>query len=320
MTARSAGYDPPTWMAQLPCVTYQKILKSAEVLYRNAVAAVNTSGEFVEVVGTDPTLICYGFHDLADADSLTGDGTKEAKVASGCKLLVAGATITQADEGKIAYAVDDQTFSLSSNSGVRPVMGVLRKFVSSTAGYVEINPILSRLLMLESTGFSTLAPVLFSLYDFREVDSSSDVGDTTANGGLLSSNTTPILRGNAAETQEISWATGNVDPIAVQKSLPSDFDGSSDVTVDLWVNSGTTNAATFTVETGWDGAALVSDTADDSSTKSATTHKITATIAAADIPDTASNLTLVLTPATHATDTIQLQGMRVNYKRKLLTV
>lgn len=166
---------------------------------------------------------------------------------------------------------------------------------------------------------STQAHIPLSLYDFREVDASSDVGNAAANGGLLASDTTPILRGNAAESQEISWAAGNVDPIALQTTLPPDFDGSANVTLELWVNSGTTNGASFTVETGWDGGALVSDAVDDSATKSATTHKVTATIAAADVPDTAAFLTLVLTPPTHATDAIQLLGARLLYKRKLLT-
>ncbi len=142
MTARTSGYDPRTWVAQLPSTTYQQILASGQVAFRNAVIALNSSGEFVEITGADPSLIAYGFHDLASADSLTGDGAKEAIVSSGCKLLV-GSGLAQSDEGKTVFTVDDQTFSLSSNGGARPVMGVLRKFVSSTAGYVEIHPELS---------------------------------------------------------------------------------------------------------------------------------------------------------------------------------
>lgn len=153
-----------------------------------------------------------------------------------------------------------------------------------------------------------------SLYSFREVSSGGDVGAIAAIGGVLASDTTPIMRGDAAETAEISWATGNTDIIATHITLPKDFSGASDVTVELQVYSGTTNAATFTVETGWDGAALVSDTATDGAA-SATKHTITATIAAADIPDSARNLTLILTPAAHAADAIQLAGVCVVYER-----
>ena len=320
MTALSSGHKPATWVSPWPSTAYQKPVHSGSVIYNNAVVAKNTSGEWVPA-SADNTLIAYGFARLIDAESITGDGTAEMVVDAGCKLVTfTGTSITQANEGDTVFSVDDQTASLSSSSGARPVMGVLEKYVSATSGYVSIHPLQSKLLTVEVTEASTVAPLTFSLFDFREVDGSSDVGNIAAIGGVLASNTTPILRGNAAETQEISWATGNVDPIAVQRSLPASFDGTGAVTVNLWVYSGSTDAATFTVESGWDGGALVSDTADDSATKSGTIHKITATIAASDIPDTASNLTLVLTPGTHGSDTIQLIGMRLDHKRKLLTV
>ena len=161
--------------------------------------------------------------------------------------------------------------------------------------------------------------VPINMHSFREVDGSGDVGAIAANGGILASDTTPIMRADAAESVEISWATGNVDPIATSFMLPPDFDGTADAVLDLIVSSGTTDAATIVVETGWDGGALVSDSTSDTATKSATAHTLAVTIAAADIPDTASRVTIALTPPTHATNAIQLHGARLKYKRKLLT-
>lgn len=157
--------------------------------------------------------------------------------------------------------------------------------------------------------------ILFSLNDFREVDANSDVGAIAANGGLLASDTTPILRGNAAETQEVSWAASNSDAIAAQTALDFDFNGKDDILVELDVSSGTTDPASFTCETGWDGGALVSDTITDGA-KSETIHTITGSIAAADIPDNARRLTIVLTPAAHTTDAIILQNVRLGYLPK----
>jgi hypothetical protein len=157
------------------------------------------------------------------------------------------------------------------------------------------------------------ASILLSLDDFRECDANGDVGAIAANGGLLASDTTPILRGAASLiSQEISWAAGNADPIRCQVALPEDFDGRNDVLVDLWgYSGGTTNAVSFTVASSWDGGATVSDTA--IGLASATSHRLTATIAASDIPDGASFVTLLLTPAAHATDTMQLQAARVRH-------
>jgi hypothetical protein len=155
------------------------------------------------------------------------------------------------------------------------------------------------------------------MHEFREVDANGDVGNLAAHGGILASDSTPILRGGTNEAQELSWATGNTDIVAVNKSCPLDFDGASDVTVRLWVSSGAAgpDPATFTIESTWDGAAIVSDTASDGAAGAAI-HEITATIAAADVPDTPDYVTFELTPAAHANDAIQLHGFRVEYAGK----
>jgi hypothetical protein len=217
----------------------------------------------------------------------------------------------------VVYALDDHTIADNSNGGTLQPAGIFMGMEED--GLVRIYVGHAAAMELYQTLLTVPGSILFSLNDFREVDANSDVGAIAANGGILASDTTPILRGNAAETQEISWATGNVDGIATQIELPDDFDGSAPCTLEVWVNSGTTDAASFVVETGWDGGALVADAVDDSATKSATTHKATATIAAADIPDTASFLTLVLTPPTHATNAIQLLAARLRYQRKPIT-
>jgi hypothetical protein len=249
-----------------------------------------------------------------------------------------GDAIAAADVGKVCYVVDDQTVALTSNTSTRGIAGFITE-VRGGVPYVFMGPHVAGMIVIAAseasqldtaqtdidaleanvTNLQTDAAIGFcdiSLNDFREVDASGDVGAITANGGILASDTTPILRGDANETAEIVWATGNVDPISAQLVLPPDFDGAANVTVDLWVRSGSTNAATFTVESGWDGGALVTDSASDAGTLSAALHKITATIAAADIPNTARLLTLVLTPTNaHATDVYALLGAAVNFTR-----
>lgn len=157
-----------------------------------------------------------------------------------------------------------------------------------------------------------------SLASFREA-TAGDVGNIAANGGLLASDSTPVLSGTGSTvSQQILWAASNVDQILVDVSLGEDFDGRDDVLVDLLVASGgTTNLASFTVATNWDGAAAdVSDAATDPAA-STTYHWITATIAAADIPDTAGTVTIALTPAAHGTDTIALKAVRLRYVPRL---
>ncbi len=155
--------------------------------------------------------------------------------------------------------------------------------------------------------------ILLSLVNFREA-TAGDPGAIAAVGGLLASDSTPALSGTGATvSQQVSWATGNTDQILIDTSLPEDFDARDDVVLELFVSSGTTNPATFTVLTSWDGGASVTDTATDSA-QSATVHKITATIAAGDIsPKLPSFVSIALTPAAHAADAIVLKAARLLY-------
>jgi len=167
---------------------------------------------------------------------------------------------------------------------------------------------------------STQRGIPINLGAWREVNATGDVGNVAAIGGVLASDTAPILRAESTTNSwEISWAAGNVDPIGVQVMLPPDLDDAQDAFLDLIVHSGTTDAATMAVATSWNGGSEVTDSASDSATKSATRHTITATIAAADIPASSTHLTIRLTPPHHATNAIQLVGSTLRYTPKLIT-
>lgn len=170
---------------------------------------------------------------------------------------------------------------------------------------------------LRSTGkLNGTKTISLGLGDFRVVTSGGDVGDIAAIGGHLASDTTPILRGDANGSWEISWAADDVSPVGVQVTLPPDFDDTANATVDFVVYSGATDAATLGLASSWNGGTEVTDSADDAGTKSATRHTITATIAHGDIPAGATHVTFRITPPAHASDAIQLTGVRVNYTPK----
>jgi hypothetical protein len=228
----------------------------------------------------------------------------------------ASASVLVPDDGDGRWLASSSLTDLASvsNGDGASLIGIEDAGAFTSAGTVE-----AALAEIYQHIKSTKAHVLFSLRDFREVTSGGDVGDDTANGGVLSSGTTPILRADANESEEIAWATGNADIISVDVSLPQDFDGTANATLDLFVASGTTNGASFSVLTSWDKGTQVTDSVDDSGTKSATFHTVTCTIAAADIPNSPTCVTIQLVPPAHATDAILLGAIRLNYKRKLLT-
>lgn len=157
-----------------------------------------------------------------------------------------------------------------------------------------------------------------SLNDFREVSTAGAVSNVAANGGLLASDTTPILGAEAtSEAMCINWAAANSDIIQAQVPLPPDFNGKEDVLLQLWVltdnaGGGGIEAGTFSVLTSWDNGAQVTDTATDS-VPATTSHLITARIAAADIPDRASFVNIQLVLGTHANDPIHLLSAALDY-------
>lgn len=160
--------------------------------------------------------------------------------------------------------------------------------------------------------------VNLSLHDWREVASTGAVGAIAANGGILASDTTPIMGAAAtSESHIINWAAGNSDIIQCSLALPPNFSGKDDVWIELFVltdntGGGGIEAGTFSVLTSWDNGAQVTDEATDS-TPATTAHWIRAVIAAADIPDRPSFVNIQLVLGTHANDPVHKLGGRILY-------
>lgn len=281
-------------------VTYYHGVMIADVA---GVATKVTAATGLKIIGW-----CQNYKFVADTATV---GKDSVSVQCGVHGYAISGTdpVSATDQRTIVYAEGDNVIAKTSGGGTLSPAGMLIRVVGAVA-YVAVGYFggAASVVTRDNTGFIGL-----SVNDFREVSSGGDVGNVAANGGILASDTTPILQGDAAESQQIVWAASNNDIIMAQVVLPPDFDGTGDVTVDLWVYSGTTNAATVTVETGWDGGALVTDTA--TGTASATLQKTTATIAAADVPNTARLLTIMLTPAAHTTDDLSFRGAGINFKR-----
>lgn len=250
-----------------------------------------------------------------------------------------GDDIAADDVGKVCYQKDDQTVALTNASDTRGLAGFITE-VRNGQVFVYMGPHVAGLIVIAASEASQLdtaqtdidtaqADILdlqtdggvgsqmFALTDWKEVTAGGAVGATAAGGGNLSSDTTPILGAEAtSEAMSILWAAANADIIQASIALPVDFDDAANATLDLWVKTDNTSvdAATFTVNTSWNNGVQVVDTATDAAPASAA-HKITATIAAADIPAGAEFVNIQLVPAAHAIDGVILLAARLNYTR-----
>lgn len=171
--------------------------------------------------------------------------------------------------------------------------------------------------------FKTYGYVNISLYDFREVDASGDVGDATADGGILRSDTTPVLKshtsGGTYKASTIQWAASNSDAIATQKPLPVDLDTANDLTLQCrFGNDGNTDqtspTVSFFVNEYIAGVDATTDSFNDT-TADTIYSSYDFTLDAANLDATSDSVTVIITPGAHTTNALYLSSCRLTYTR-----
>lgn len=160
------------------------------------------------------------------------------------------------------------------------------------------------------------------LTSWREVDASGDVGAIAANGGVLASDTTPILKshtsGGTYKAATIQWAASNSDPIMIQVPLPQDFGTGYDLVLETRMgNDGNTDdvqpTVSFFVDEYVAGVDVTTDAIDATADTTFSSYDVTLTDA--NISDTAESLTIIITPNAHTTNTQLLSSARLNCQR-----
>ena len=151
-------------------------------------------------------------------------------------------------------------------------------------------------------------------------------GNIAANGGLLASDSTPLIAPvNGATDQQlrVAWAAGNADPIAYGGIVyPPDLDDAAAIEVHvLAAHAGATDHPAITVGfyegVGDTDAGGATDSGDNSGHIVGTSiTEVYRSIAAGDVGAHPKVCTVVLTPGTHATDILYVYGAWLEYTRK----
>lgn len=154
------------------------------------------------------------------------------------------------------------------------------------------------------------------LASVRELSSGSFI-NAAGNGGILATDTTPILNtinGDTDGAWRLAWAASNSDLVGFQVPLPPDLDEASVVEIHLRAYmAGATDTPVISADSYFDE----SDTKveDDSAALDATPTERIITIAAADVPAGAQTLSVELTPGAHTTDILYVTAIWVEYTR-----
>jgi hypothetical protein len=168
----------------------------------------------------------------------------------------------------------------------------------------------------------TYGTIDLPLTGWREVDASGDVGAIAANGGVLASDTTPILKshtsGGTYKALTIQWAASNSDPISTQRALPADFNTSGDlVFTGRFGNDGNTDDIQPIISFYFNEHLAKVDVTGDAIDVTADTayQTYTATVDASDITTDVDSVTIIITPAAHTTNTQLMSSAKLKYVR-----
>ncbi len=272
--------------------------------------------------------------DLVAVKLNNASGSMEA-VCTIDSAIARGTSLYGAADGKVSDAASGSVMGIALQAGVSDddiiefqPWGVK----STTAASVSIADsgtftlkatVEDALQELYQNAISVQGFIPIALTALRECTTSLAVGAITANGGVLASDTTPVLAPAVASPldgcQVVYWAASNNDPVLFQTPLPPDLDDTADLVLHMRIKSaGTTNAVGFTSKAYFnEGDTVVEDTGQTNQT--ATWAEKTLTIAAADVPSGAQTLTCMLTPAAHTTDIMYLSALWLEYKTKIKT-
>jgi len=175
----------------------------------------------------------------------------------------------------------------------------------------------AKLTSTMATGYIPLA-----LTDFRLIASNDIAAKNATDGGVISSDTNPILKrvnGATDKALRISWESASVIEIqAPTIAYPPDLDDSAPVTVCLFagMKAGSVDTPVIAVS-AWEG---VGDTNAGGNTAALTTTagKVTVAIAHGDVGAYPKCLSIALAPGAHntAANDVYLYGAWIEYTRK----
>jgi predicted RecA/RadA family phage recombinase len=193
--------------------------------------------------------------------------------------------------------------------------------ISDAGGFTAKTNVEEALAEIYQSLISVQGFIPIPLTTLREATSMA-VGNIAANGGVLASDTTPILKpinGGTDGCQELEWVASNNDQVLFSTPLPPDLDDGADLVLHARIKSeGTTDAVGFTVDSWFnEGDTKVVDESETNQTAT-WAEKIT-TIAHADVPAGAQTLTVGLTPVAHTTDKMYCSSVWLEYKTKMRT-
>ena len=166
------------------------------------------------------------------------------------------------------------------------------------------------------TGFIPLPLGGFRLIASNDIPA---IAVASGNGGNLGNDTAPALaRINGATDKglRIVWIASGVVEITSQIVYPPDLDDTAVVAVNLLAKMAAGGMDTPVIGVGYFEGVGDTDAGGNTAALSTTLAQVTVTIAAADVGAYPKAASIILTPAAHANEALELYGAWITYTRK----
>lgn len=228
------------------------------IIYAGTMVATDASGNAIPATTAPTAKVIWGRCER-QVDNRTANtpygaaGAQQVLVRPGAYYFAQDATITQANVGQNAYAVDDSSVSLSDNGGTRILAGVIEpgaRFKSSAL--LSTDAVAIRFQALPQSGTSVVpATQNVSLYKARSVG--------TANHSLVSF--VGVTGGSSTNTDGVLAVAGDIVLLTAQTAAAENGPyvvgtvtaGTAPLTRPFWFETASTQSSGFAISVGGEG-------------------------------------------------------------------
>lgn len=185
----------------------------------------------------------------------------------------------------------------------------------ATANITDANVTAAKLTATMQKGFINLP-----LTSFRLIATNDIAASGSADGGIVSKDTAPVLErinGATDKSLRIKWVANGVVGITQMFAYPADLDDAAAVTVNLiYYKDGNTNSTMVAAVNYFEGIGDTNAGGNTAALTGTTLTKVAVTIAAGDVGASPNVATIEIVPGAHANDALYLLGCYVEYTRK----
>jgi hypothetical protein len=219
--------------------------------------------------------------------------------------------------GNIIYTLDPINRKMTFASGAQLDLSASTSIIDLTNAIVTADIVANAVTAAKLTSTLATGYIPLPLAQARKIVS-NDIPNIAASGGLLASDTDPkLIRINGATDPQIriQWAAASVIPVTWSVPMPRDVDTASPAIVNVKAGMGGATDTPVIAVGFWPGVGGANQGGNTGALSSTLSQK-TVSVAGANVGTFTTEWTVILTPAAHGADVLNLTECFLEYTRK----